>query len=203
MQPRLKTSKKWTAFPREYAAQIEEVFRRSFSGKIGDQTLVIEGRIYSEEVMLRVGLHSGGRLRQANFEVSMSYSPKEADAVERIHNCVDAAASMMMDYLESDGEVDFPLTWKGYPFQERTIYLQFSTVNTELEAQADALLGRDATPLVQEDHETEDALDRAEVMDSDDDDDEASEGSGPRMFGGPRKDTKKPAKGKPKKPDMH
>lgn len=198
MQPRLKTSKKWTAFPREYAEQIEGVFRQNFGEQIADQRLVIEGRIYTEEVTLRVGLHAGDRLRQANFEISMNYSPQESDAVDRIHNCIDAAASMMMDYFESEGEVEFPVQWKAFPFQDKTIYLQFSTVNTDLEAQADALLGKQADSLVEEDFESEDAMERAdEVIESSadesefPDDDESEEGdeeddNQPRMFGTPR-----------------
>jgi hypothetical protein len=211
MQPRLKTSKKWTAFPREYAQQIEGVFRQNFADQIGEQKLVIEGRIYTEEVTLRVGLHDSGRLGQANFEVSMDYSPKAADAVERIHNCIDAAASMMVDFFESDGEVEFPRVWKPYPFQNKTIFLQFSTVNTDLEAQADALLGKDDAALVQEAVESEDAMDRADqVLESPRDHDHDGDDEGededldpedddgkPRMFGGPR------APGKKKKTEIH
>lgn len=210
MQPRLKSSKKWTAFPREYAEQIEGVFRQNFGDQIGEQKLVVEGRIYTSEVTLRVGIHDAGRLGQANFEISMDYSPKEADAVERIHNCIDAAASMMVDYFESEGEVEFPRVWKPYPFQNKTIYLQFSTVNTDLEAQADALLGKNESNLVEEAVESEDALERADQIlegpvshdhDHDHDDEEPvtdDEDDGrPRMFGGPR------AGGKKKKPGLH
>lgn len=126
MQPRLKTSKKWTAFPKEYVEQIESVFQENFSDLLTDYKLLIEGRIYQAEVMLRVGLAQKGRLSQANFEVSMDYNPNEKDAIDRIHNCVDAAASMMMDYLETDGESEFPRTWQEYPFQGKKLYLQFT-----------------------------------------------------------------------------
>src|SRR5437868_1933223 len=99
MQPRLKTSKKWTAFPKEYVDQIQTVFHENFSVQLTGNKLVIEGRIYPSEVMLRVGINEKGRLRQANFEVSMDYNANKKDAVERIHNCIDAAASMMTDYF--------------------------------------------------------------------------------------------------------
>lgn len=213
MQPRLKSSKKWTAFPPEYQAQIESVFQEHFSEHLGENKLVIEGRIYPEEVLLRVGIHEKGRLRQANFEVSMSYDPQKKDAVERIHNCVDAAASMMLEYFDSEGEADFPRSWQEYPFQNQKLYLQYTTENTELEAQADALLGAADTALVKEE-ETDDALSRADVDESlssmseeepvpeeeeDEEDvaDESEEDREPRMFGGPKK--KKGAK----KDDLH
>lgn len=214
MQPRLKSSKKWTAFPKEYQEQIESVFQENFSDLLGSNKLVIEGRIYPAEVMLRVGLSQPGRLTQANFEVSMDYNPTEKDAVDRIHNCVDAAASMMMDYFETDGESEFPRVWQEFPFQGKKLFLQFTTENTDLEAQANALLGEDEDALVLEEPDKEDALDRSEVdeslshdqdeedfpeeVDEDDEEEDDEDTSGPRMFSGSGGDPKKKKKG-----DMH
>jgi len=211
MQPRLKTSKKWTAFPKEYTDQIQSVFNENFSDMMGANKLVIEGRIYTTEVMLRVGLAQPGRLSQANFEVSMDYDPVKKDAVDRIHNCIDAAASMVMDYFETDGESDFPRTWQEFPFQGKKLFLQFTTENTDLEAQANALLGEVEDALVLEADENEDALDRSEVDETlsqdpdeedfpeeeeeEEDEDEDDDSSGPRMFSGGDK--------KKKKGDMH
>lgn len=161
MQPRLKSSQKWTELPKEYVDQIRTAFMENFGAQIGEGKLLIEGRIYPQEILLRVGYLEPGRLAQTNFEVSMDYTPE--DAVERIHNCIDAAASMMMEYFEEDGEVDFPYSWKPFPFQKKTIYLQFSTENSELEAEADRLLGSSVDDLVHEEAEDEDALTRAEV----------------------------------------
>ncbi|MGZ3795617.1 MAG: hypothetical protein ACXVB1_04595, partial [Pseudobdellovibrionaceae bacterium] len=162
MQPRLKTSKKWTSFPKEYVEQIQAVFYENFLEPLAGNKLIVEGRIYPSEVLLRVGVNKQGQLRQANFEVSMDYNPQEKDAVERIHNCIDAAASMMTDYFELEDEVDLPRTWQEYPFQGKSVFLQFSTENSDLEAQANALLGENAEALVLEE-ESEDALAHAEV----------------------------------------
>jgi hypothetical protein len=181
MQARLKSSKKWTAFPQEYADQIQSVFTENFAEPLKDSKLIIEGRIYPQEILLRVGVNKNGELKQANFEVSMDYSQEKQDAVERIHNCIDAAASMMMEYFESEGEVEFPRTWHEYPFQGKSVYLQFTTENSDLEAQANVLLGE--------------AGDDALVHEEESDDEEESTSKSPRMFGGGG--TKK------KKGDMH
>ncbi|KYG61169.1 hypothetical protein AZI85_09465 [Bdellovibrio bacteriovorus] len=212
MNPRLKSSKKWTAFPKEYSDQIQAVFTENFAQYLDNGDLVIEGRIYPEEILLRVGYLEKGRLAQANFEVSMNYSQDQQDAVQRIHNCVDAAASMMMEYLENDGEVDFPYTWKEFPFQGKKLYLQFTTENSSLEAEANKLLGVDDETLYNDAEESdEDALSRAEQSEElspprddeefsededyedDEEEDDESEDRGPRMFGG----------GKKKKGDLH
>ncbi|WII71107.1 hypothetical protein QJS83_11610 [Bdellovibrio sp. 22V] len=203
MNPRLKSSKKWTAFPKEYSEQIQAVFRENFSQYLENAELLIEGRIYTEEIVLRVGHHEEGRLAQANFEVSMNYSQSEQDAVSRIHNCVDAAASMMMEYFEKEGEVDFPYVWKEYPFQGKKLYLQFTTENSSLEAEANKLLGlEDDTLLHEEDESDEDALSRAEQSEElspprddedyeegaeDEDEDRDDEDNGPKMFSGKSK----------------
>lgn len=202
MIPRLKSSKKWTSFPKEYSDQIQAVFKENFAQYLENAQLIIEGRIYQEEIVLRVGYLEEGRLAQANFEVSMSYSQEQQDAVSRIHNCVDAAASMMMEFLENDGEVDFPYAWKEVPFQGKKVYLKFSTENSDLEAEANKLLGLAEDEMLHDtnEEEDEDALSRAEQSEElspprDDEDyseqdesgeeaEEDSEDKGPKMFGG-------------------
>ncbi|MFV8259091.1 hypothetical protein ACNQKP_14885 [Bdellovibrio bacteriovorus] len=202
MIPRLKSSKKWTSFPKEYSDQIQTVFKENFAQYLDNAQLIIEGRIYQEEIALRVGYLEEGRLAQANFEVSMSYSQEQQDAVSRIHNCVDAAASMMLEFLENEGEVDFPYTWKEVPFQGKKVYLKFSTENSNLEAEANKLLGLSEEEMLHDtdEEEDEDALSRAEQSEElspprDDEDyteedestaeaEEDSEDKGPKMFGG-------------------
>lgn len=203
MNPRLKSSKKWTSFPKEYSKQIESVFKDNFSQYLDNAELLIEGRIYPEEIVLRVGYLESGRLVQANFEVSVNYSPEGEDALKSIHSCVDAAASMMMEYLENDGEVDFPYSWKEYPFQGKKVFLQYSSVNTSLEEQANQLLGLQAEEFLHEDETDEDALSHSELSEelspprdeedlyhNEDEDSEEEQDSdngdddkGPRMFG--------------------
>lgn len=206
MNPRLKSSKKWTLFPKEYSDQILAVFKENFAQYLDQGSLILEGRIYPEEILLRVGYLEKGRLAQANFEVSMNYSQDDQDAVKRIHNCVDAAASMMLEYLENDGEVDFPYTWKEVPFQGKKVYLQFTTENSSLEAEANKILGIDDETLLHDPEETdEDALSRAEqseelspprdeegfVIEDEDSEEESDEESGPQIFGGGAKKKKK------------
>ncbi|MFV3409468.1 hypothetical protein ACNH6C_12720 [Bdellovibrio bacteriovorus] len=202
MIPRLKSSKKWTSFPKEYSDQIQAVFNENFAQYLDNAELIIEGRIYQEEIVLRVGYLEEGRLAQANFEVSMSYSQEQQDAVSRIHNCVDAAASMMLEFLENEGEVDFPYNWKEVPFQGKKVYLKFSTENSNLEAEANKLLGLSEDEMLHDtnEDEDEDALSRAEQSEelspprddedyseeneSAEEDEEDSEDKGPKMFGG-------------------
>jgi hypothetical protein len=169
MNPRLKTSKKWTAFPTEYLKQIEEVFEQGFKEQLKNSKLVVEGRIYPGEILLRVGVRENKSIRQANFEVSMDLDLKKKNTVERLHDCIDGAASMMQEYFDSIGKedeepLDFPLVWQEYDFNNQKLYFQYSGTNTDLEAEANALLGETAEEaLVRE--EAEDALDELDEED--------------------------------------
>lgn len=155
MQARKTTSKKWTAFPKEFTAQIETVFKENFAERLKDSKLIVEGRIYPEEIVLRVGVLENGRLKQNNFEVSIDYKSEDPEALDRIHNLVDVAASMMMDFYDSNGDIDFPYSWKEFPFKGHPVWLQFSTENSELEAQANSLLGISEDTLLVEENDSE------------------------------------------------
>ena len=202
MKPRLPSSKKWTPFPKEFSEQIQGVFKENFNKELKKAELIVEGRIYPQEIILRIGYLEAGRLRQANFEISVEYSAKTNDAVDRINDAVDAAASMMMEYFEveqdPDQEHDFPLSWKEVPFNNRKLFMQFSTENTKLEAEADALLGKTDKNLINidENSEADSAEDFRQELENDEDPEEINEESGededpqPKMFGG-RKPKKK------------
>lgn len=164
MNPRLPTSKQWTALPKEYLDQIREVFTESFAKHLKKGELIVDGRIYPEEVLLRVGYLENGRLAQANFDASMKYSPKELDAQDRIYTCIDAVASMMEEYFSSEGEADFPRIWQEYKMEKQTVYLCFNTENTTLEAEANRLLGLETSEMVHEANASEDALEIAEAI---------------------------------------
>ena len=176
MEPRLPTSKKWTAFPKEYTQQIREAFLETFPGELKGVKLVVEGRIYPQEILLRIGMVEQGRIFQANFETSIAYNATKEDTLERIYNCIDATGDIMNEYFqhdeEADEELDLPRTWKGLQIDNEELFFKFSTENTELEAEANAILGNAEKALVHGDDEStsDDALDHAvETIDEDPD----------------------------------
>lgn len=166
MRPRLPSSTKWTGFPPEFAQQIEEIFKQGFKEALKNGKLVVEGRIYPEEIVLRVGYLENGRLKQANFEVSMDLPAGDEKTLDLIHTCMDATGSMFTEYLEKEGEVEFPYVWTMAPFDDANVWYQFTTENSDLEAEANRLLGiSEADSLVaEEDESSEEALDHAEVL---------------------------------------
>lgn len=141
MNPRKKESKKWTKLPNDFSIQIKTVFEQNFKPHLEGKKLTVEGRIYPSEIVLRVGLNQKGELRYHNFEVSMDHSKELQNAISQIHIGVDAIASLMVDYLDSDEDNEMPLVWQEYPFEKQTIWLQYSSENSDIEAEANKLLG--------------------------------------------------------------
>lgn len=173
MQPRLPSSRKWTALPKELATQIQSVFSQSFKDHLKTGRIEADGRIYPEELLLRVGYSGQGRLKQSHFLVSMAYKRDKDNVVKLIHIAVDAAGSLMEQYFATDDDHDFPRVWTEFEFEGRTLYVQYSTVNLQLEAEADRILGQaDTDDLAQGDwdeDETPETIKQRLGLDDDDD----------------------------------
>lgn len=168
MQGRRETSKRWTAFPAEYVEQIRSVFQDSFAQSLGKSVLVVEGQIFPQEICMRVGFREPSQLRQSNFEISLDFDPAKDNAIEQIYQCIDAVAMLMTSYFEGADPNSFPKEWKPFQFEKKKMYFQFSTINTDLESEADRLLG----------------VDRGGMVHGNDSDDEGSDGG----RGGPESD---------------
>ncbi len=164
MNPRLKSSKKWTHFPEEYQNQIQQVFKDNFQKQLKSYQLKTEGRIYPEEVILTVSFGSPQSLAQNNFNISISYEPNNPEILEKIHMAVDAIASLMMDYFEKEEDhSELPREWQEFDFDKKKLYFHFSTENSDLEKEANRILGEDPENLYSEIKESDDAMEIAEI----------------------------------------
>ncbi len=152
MEPRLKTSTQWTSFPEELTQQIIEASEDHFSEyeKGTDRHFVAEGRIYAGEIVLRMGLTAAkGSLRQDNFEASLEYNVEKEKALDLIHFLVDFLAETWALFFEDAPEyADLPLVWEPQTFEKRNVFLRYSSENSDLEKQANALLQIDDKQLV-------------------------------------------------------
>ncbi len=145
MTPRNPTSKNWTALPAEFSEKAAVVFAQNFKeeSKLGD--FFIEGRIYPSEIIMRAGYIEPGRLKQSNFEVSLDHSPSEK-AMEKLFFGIDVLGSVFETHFEHLREeeiddVEYPLNWEEFDFEDTKVQIRFSTANTRLEDEANKLLG--------------------------------------------------------------
>lgn len=205
MNPRKKESKKWSTLPPDLATQIKKVFEENFKAHLVGKTLKVEGRIYPTEVLMRVGINTKGELRYHNFEVSLDHSVAKENTVQQIHVAVDAIASLMADYFENEEDHEMPLVWAEYPFHNQKLWLQYSSVNSDLEAEANKLLGLDEQALLNEDEAIDaelEGLEESEFEEVEIPDDEDIDTSRPKIFRVPTDNPNDSLK-KKKKEDMH
>jgi hypothetical protein len=196
MNPRKKESKKWSQIPPELTKQIKTVFEENFKTQLTGKNLKVEGRIYPTEILMRIGINAKGELRFQNFEVSVDHSSEKQNTVPQIHVAVDAIASLMLEYFDNGEDHEMPYTWQEYPFEKQTIWLQFSSENSDLEAEANKLLGiSDEEALL---HESEEELEALGLLD-----DEEIDTSRPKIFRVPTDNENDTLKKKKKKEDMH
>ncbi len=195
MNPRKKESKKWTKLPADFANQIKTVFEQNFKPHLQGKKLTVEGRIYPSEIVLRVGINQKGELRFNNFEVSLDHSKEQQNAIAQIHIGVDAVASLMVDYFENEEEHEMPLIWQKYPFDKQTIWLQYSSENSDLEAEANKLLGLSAEDALLAETEAEMQALGLNEEEQGSTEEENIDMSKPQIFSG--------AKKKKKKDEMH
>lgn len=195
MIPRKKESKKWTDLPKEFSTQIKSVFEQNFKVQLDGKKLLVQGRIYPSEILLRIGINRPGELRYQNFEVSLDHSKIKQDAISQIHIAVDAIASLMVEYFENQEDHEMPFVWQEYPFEKQKIWLQYSSVNPDLEAEANRLLGvEDEAALLKETEEQMEDLGLVHEQDEEPmTEDEEIDTTTPQIFGGRKK----------KKDDLH
>lgn len=142
MQPRLKTSKKWTPLPAELVQQIQSVFSQGFTDHVRGATVEARGQIYPEEILIGVSVNRKGALKQTGWEISIPYRKDKDNVLKLLHLAVDAVGALFEQTFTAESDEDFPRLWEEIDFEGRKIYVQFSTANSELEAEADRWLGK-------------------------------------------------------------
>lgn len=141
MEPRLKTSKKWTSLPKDFLSQIRAALKENFALQIGKGQVEVDGRIYPEEIVIRVGYRTPGTLKQRSWDVSLAYKKDKEPVLKVLHLAVDAGAALFDQLFSAESDEDFPRLWQEIDFEGRKIHIQYTTVNSKLETEADRLLG--------------------------------------------------------------
>ncbi len=158
MDPRHSTSSvhKYQPVPKDFLKLVKETFQEKYAEFLSDKTLIIDGAIYPEELILIVGLRNRDeKVRQINFESSMDYTiDYENDGnhgvLEKIHLSIDALDAMFAQYVEAQGDIEMPTLWTSFDFEDSKVFLKSSTNNIELDKMADAFLKEHGMDLDQE-----------------------------------------------------
>ena len=136
--------KAFSRLPEDLTSLIKEVVTNSYDFPIETEgtKLKVTGRIYPQELLLRFSLTNENQIKCHNFTGSIDHDTEAGDIVDRIQDIMEALSSMMGEHLATtEEEIDFPLDWHEYQFNNRKVYLMYSTENDSIEEQAAALLG--------------------------------------------------------------
>ncbi len=165
LESRTNKASKSTKLPAEFSNQIIEVFNEHFKKQLQGQPVLVDSLLTGNEVVVRVGYNPKGmKLRQHNFEVSLDYDQKPAtNLVSSVHLAIDALANILQEHIEKPDQ-DFSPTWTAMTLEKREFFYRYTAENSDLEKQANDLLGiDDQEPLVKIDDtvETEEQLQEA------------------------------------------
>lgn len=146
MKPRKDESlaKKYQPLPKDFCELAEATFKEAFESQLAGRKLDISGRLYPGEIVVRLSLGSKKDLKNHNFSVSVDHTQENSNALEQMHLGIDILASFLEDFLQAQAdkeELDLPMDWHVYEVEGQQIYLIYDTVNDNLEAQANELLG--------------------------------------------------------------
>ncbi len=144
----------------EASMDIQAASPSAFKGSENDITA--DGERLGDFITNREGFENSGEFADQEAEQAGS----AATLTDRLFSCIDILGSLLEEYFEAEQNieaVDIPLHWKGYDFEGKQIYLQYSTVNTKLEEEANRLLGLIGDALVNERDINEDAMIAAQV----------------------------------------
>ena len=169
MNPRIQSKAPWTTIPEEFAFKVLSALEDEFPKQSKNGEFLVEGKIFDNEILMRIGYLEKGRIRQINFEASVDYDREKSNTLDTFYICIDALGVWMNEYftqIEQDEDVDLPLEWRASDFKNQTVFFQFSTVNSRLELEADRLLGITSEALFNEDPIGDDAFDHA-IIDPD------------------------------------
>jgi hypothetical protein len=132
---------------------MKSVFLEGFGAQLGKATIEVEGRIYPSELLLGLGFSRSNQLKQPNFEISLTYDPKRDNVLKLMHTLFDAMGALFDQYFQLPDDAGFPRLWEEMDFEGRKLFVQYSTKNSELESEANKLLGVSKEGLLKEDDE--------------------------------------------------
>ena len=140
-EPRRKDSTTWTALPESYLSLLQGAVDNVFDDLLPENLeIIVEGRIYNQEILIRLGHLPSQSIRQMNFELSMDYDAGKDKVVDILDIAVDCIGGMFQEFL-AKSNVDWPIDWIEEEFHSKKVFLRTSRINSVLEKQADQLLG--------------------------------------------------------------
>src|SRR5690606_8882432 len=101
MRPRneLSFTKQYQPLPKDFCDLAEVTFKETFGESMGPKSLKITGRIYPQEIIVRLSIGGSSDLKKHNFSVSVNHDMESSTAFDQMHLGLDILASFLDDFL--------------------------------------------------------------------------------------------------------
>lgn len=142
MDPRNNQSTAWTALPEDFKNQVLKLLMDHFKAQSQKGQFSLDGRIYKTEILIRMGYLESGHIRPIQFDLSIDYDSEKSQALQHFETLIDLGASLLDTYFR-DPQQEFPFQWQTVDFEGTEVFIRQETTNSELERQANELLGED------------------------------------------------------------
>jgi len=143
IEPKNTNNLAFTKLPEELLETITEVFCENFEEQAKNGKFLCFGQVHQSELVLRVGYIENGSIGQINFDTSNVASGSEAQIIASLEEMVFATKELFLDYFKNKNLESFSYHWNPLTTSEKTgqVFYKMDSTNTELEREANALLG--------------------------------------------------------------
>lgn len=143
IEPKNQHNSAFTKLPEELLETISEVFSEHFEEQAKIGKFMTFGQVHQSELVLRVGYLENATIKQVNFDTSNEASGSEAQIIASLEEMVGATKELFLDYFKNKNFENFSYHWNPLTDSQKSgqVYYKIDMTNTELESQADALLG--------------------------------------------------------------
>ena len=125
----------YSKLPVELTKAISEEFEVTFK-KSDFKTFA---HVYINEIVLRVGYSPKDSIKQVNFDLSANLEPEGLKPVQILERLIDSAKELFHSYFQDEDVKRFSPSWAQVT--DTTINYKFDGTNTDLEEEANRLLG--------------------------------------------------------------
>lgn len=137
IKPKNTVNKTYSKLPSELTKAISDEFESTLK-KPG---FVSFAQVYINEIVLRVGYRPENSIKQVNFDLSANIEPEGLKPLEILEKLIDSAKDLFHSYFQEEDVKEFSPSWADVANTQ--ISYRFDGTNTELEEEANRLLGED------------------------------------------------------------
>lgn len=144
LSPRNEENKSFSLLPPELLETILEIFKDTFQEESTKGDFFCLGQVHQGEILLRLGYVEKGSIKQVNFDTSIDVEPNEPHVTDLLDELIVGTKELFINYFKNKNLEDFSYYWNPLETSKNhAIFYKYDATNTQLEAEANKLLGEE------------------------------------------------------------